>query len=92
MNRLRLLYALVYFINYFYSQWGWRLLHCYISLSVGFAKYNSSGRLFSFLLFYWLTLELICNKYLFLFSDYYKMGQKILQEILEEIKKKKSDD
>ncbi len=89
MNRLRLLYALVYFINYFYSQWGWRLLHCYISLSVGYDTYDLTFRLIVFLIGYWLTLELFCNKYLFPFDKYHKMGKEILHEILEEMEKEK---
>ena len=87
-----MLYALIAFINYFYSKWGWRLLHCNISLSIGFAKYNSSLRMFYFLIGYWLALELFSNKYLFPFDKYHQMGKEILDEIIEKIRKEISDD
>ena len=92
MSRLRLLYTLIAFINYLYSQWGWRLLHCYISLYTGFAKYNFSLGNIYFLIGYWIALEFICNKYLFPFDKYHQIGKEILHEILEEINKEKGDD
>lgn len=84
-----MLYAFVCFINYFYSQWGWRLLHCCFSLSVGYDAYDLTFRLIVFLFGYWIALELFCNKYLFPFDKYHQMGKEILLEILEEMEKEK---
>ncbi len=92
MGKWKFLYWFVLLINFWLSRIGWRLLHCNISLAIGYTKFNFSQRLISFVIVYWLVLELFCNKFIFNPEIYFDLGEEILKDIKREIEREKKKD
>ncbi len=93
MLKLKLLYLFIRTINFFYSNVGYRILHSFFAAIFGYCFgywnfYYLSLRMVYFLFCYFLFLEFVSILF-FNPKISYRLGLQILEEIKEQIERKR---
>ena len=86
---LKILLVFIRLVNICFSPLGYRLLHSSNAIAFGMYKFGCKIWLLVYFVLYVFVLECFVNKYVFDSARNFEKGNKIIEELKQEIKRRK---